>query len=224
MSSHKVNIVLLAALHFFPFPVGISGIKNSPSWPMGTSNGSSLCWKPKDWSNAVPYDKCFISSSPWCCPDAAAATKFASFPKFSSYWGCCRYSYYTQANLPKAMWACARAWTLGCINPTVRYGNERRMEESATIEERKTKGFLNKYNLSWALKMREGDLKRQRRQRRAFWVRIKNVDYGITKHVCKSCPEFLAGEEDSRKEPMTLFVLELNVLFYFMTEKEDEHK
>lgn len=81
----------------------------------------------------------FLMINAWYCPDAAAATKFASSPKLSSYWGCCCYSYCNQANLLKVMWPYARAWPLGCINPTVGYGNEHRMEEYATIEERKMK-------------------------------------------------------------------------------------
>lgn len=68
MSTHQVKTVPLATQSSFPFPGSIRRIKNSPYRSMSTTNGRSLWWEPKDWSNAVLYDKFLISVTlPWWC-------------------------------------------------------------------------------------------------------------------------------------------------------------
>lgn len=74
---------------------------------MGTTGGSSLCWEPTDQSNAVRYDKCLLSSSPWPCPHAIAATNLPSSPNLSPNWDCCCHPHYTWADLLGATWSCA---------------------------------------------------------------------------------------------------------------------
>lgn len=125
MSTHQMKAILLATLSSFLLP-GISHM---------------------DWSNAVPYDKCLISSLPWHCPEAVAAANFASSPNLSSYWGCCCHPNYIHDVLWD-VWCMVFCYRLG-----VCYGDEQRGQKNIKeLKKQKWNGSWIRQNLPWALK------------------------------------------------------------------------